>query len=256
MRPALPAAFTGPPIAHRALHDIAAGRPENALSAVRAAVAAGYGIEIDLQLTADGEAMVFHDYDLSRLTGRDGLLRDLTAAEAATVPLLGGDGECIPTLAAVRDAVNGEVPLLVEIKDQDRHDGPGVGPLEAAAARALQSYAGPVALMSFNPESMAEMSRLLPDVPRGLTTMSFDPDLWPLPAATCDRLTEIADFDRVEASFISHHAADFPRDRVEALRQAGVPVLCWTIRSPGEEAAARAFADNVTFEGYLPALPA
>ena len=131
--PPLPAAFLERPIAHRALHG--PGRPENSRAAIRAAVAAGYGIEIDVQPSADGVAMVFHDADLDRLTGTAGPIRGRTAADLARLPLHGGD-EGIPTLAEVLALVAGRVPLLVEIKDQDGALGPGVGALEAATAAA------------------------------------------------------------------------------------------------------------------------
>jgi len=255
MTPPLPRAFLGAPIAHRALHDRAQGRPENGLAAIRAAVAAGYGIEIDLQLSADGQAMVFHDYDLKRLTGETGPIRRRTAAELGGIALSGGDGETIPTFAEVLALVAGRVPLLVELKDQDGGMGPDVGRLETAAVTALNGYNGPVALMSFNPHSVAELARLAPGLPRGLTTSAYDPADWPLSAATCDRLREIPDFDRVGASFISHEADDLARPRVQALHQGGVPVLCWTIKSPEAEAEARRLADNVTFEGYASAIP-
>ncbi|TNF57682.1 MAG: phosphodiesterase [Rhodobacteraceae bacterium] len=255
MSAALPEAFLRAPIAHRALHDIAAGRPENSRAAIRAAVAAGYGIEIDLQVSADGQAMVFHDYDLGRLTAQAGAVRLRSAAELGAIALKGGDGEGIPTLSEVLGIVAGQVPLLVEIKDQDGAMGAGVGALEQAAARALAGYGGPVAVMSFNPHSVAAFGACAPDIPRGLTTSAYDPDDWNLSRAICDRLRGIPDFDRVGAAFISHEAGDLDRDRVQALRASGVPVLCWTIRTPEEERAARILADNVTFEGYPPPLP-
>ena len=254
--PVLPDDLLRLPVAHRAYHDVGQGRPENSRAAIRAAVTAGYGIEIDLQLTADGAAMVFHDYDLGRLTGQAGPLRRRSAAEAAEIALLHGDGETIPRFEEVLDLVAGRVPLLVELKDQDGAMGPDVGPLEAAAAQALAGYGGPVAVMSFNPHSMAEMARLAPDLPRGLTTCSYDPSDWPLSAAACDHLREIPDFDRVGAGFISHQATDLARPRVRALHDAGVPVLCWTIKSPEAEAEARKLADNITFEGYAAEIPA
>jgi glycerophosphoryl diester phosphodiesterase len=250
---ALPAAFLARPIAHRALHDRTAGRPENSRAAVRAAVDAGYGIEIDLQPDADMVPMVFHDYDLKRLTGRAGRIRGHTAAELGRMALLGTD-ETIPTLAEVLDIVAGRVPLLIEIKEQDGALGPNIGPLEAATVAALKGYTGPVALMSFNPHSIAEIFRLAPDLPRGLTTSSYTPDDWPLtPAARRDELREIPDYDRVGSSFISHEARGLARPRVAALKAAGAAVLCWTIRSPEAEAAARQIAQNVTFEGYAAA---
>ena len=256
--PALPAGFLGAPIAHRALHDRAAGRPENSAAAVRAAVAAGYGIEIDIQPSADGVPMVFHDYDLARLTGREGRIADLTAAELAALPLLGGE-EGVPTLAQVLALVAGRVPLLIEVKDQDGAMGPKVGPLERAVAAALRGYDGPVAVMSFNPHSVAALAATAPDVPRGLTTWEWEPREAAedgVDAAACARLRQIADYDRVGASFISHHHRDLARPRVAELKAKGAAVLCWTIRSRAEEAEARRIAQNVTFEGYAAALPA
>lgn len=255
MTPPLPAVFLSVPLAHRGLHDIDTLRPENSRAAVRAAIEAGYGIEIDLQLTADGQAMVFHDYDLSRLTGEQGPIRAITAETATQIALYRGDGEGIPTLTDILGAVQGKVPLLIEIKDQDGAMGPAVGALEAAAADALRGYAGPVAVMSFNPHSVAKMAELAPEIPRGLVTSGYDPSDWPLSAKACARLREIPDFETAHAAFISHDKSDLTRDRVQQMRAAGVPVLCWTIRTPAEEAEARKLADNVTFEGYLAPLP-
>lgn len=251
---ALPSEFLGAPLTHRGLHDVTDGRPENSRVAIRAAISHGYGIEIDVQLSADDAAMVFHDYGLNRLTLETGTVRQRVAADLGTVTLAGGD-EGIPTLAEVLALVNGAVPLLIEIKDQDGAMGPNVGPLEQAVAADLRGYNGPVAVMSFNPHSVALMGTLCPNVPRGLVTSSYAPADWPLPNETCERLRAIPDFDRVGASFISHEAEDLSRQRVADLRDAGANILCWTIKSPEQEAAARRYAQNVTFEGYLAAIP-
>lgn len=255
MRVPLPEIFRGPPIAHRALHDRAAGRIENSRAAVAAAVAAGYGIEIDVQPSADGRAMVFHDPTLDRLTAATGPVAARSAAALGATMLRGG-GEGIPTLAEVLALVAGRVALLIEVKDQDGAMGPKVGALEAAVAADLAGYAGPVALMSFNPHSVAALARLAPGLPRGLTTAAYRMADWRgLPAAVRRRLRAIADYDAVGASFISHEARDLGRARVAELKAAGAAVLCWTIRSPAAEATARTLADNITFEGYAAALP-
>lgn len=248
---ALDAAFLARPIAHRALHDRAARRPENSRAAVRAAVAAGYGIEIDIQPSADGVAMVFHDHALDRLTFETGAVCRRTAADLGTLALRDAD-DGIPRLAEVLGIVAGQVPLLIEIKDQDGALGPNVGDLEAAVARDVNDYSGPLALMSFNPESVAALARLCPDRPRGLVTCAFRPTDWPIPEETCDRLRAIPDLERVGATFISHEFADLDRARVREIRAGGRPVLTWTIRTLEEDAAARYLSDNVTFEGYLP----
>jgi glycerophosphoryl diester phosphodiesterase len=250
MTPRLPDAFLKAPLAHRALHDVTDGRPENSRAAIRAAIAHGYGIEIDVQLSADDQAMVFHDYALDRLAEATGSVRAVSAHTLAGLRLRGGD-EGVPTLAEVLEIVAGQVPLLIEIKDQDGAMGDRIGPLEAATAQALVPYDGPVALMSFNPHTVARMDELCPDIPRGLVTSSYDPANWPLSVETCDRLREIPDFDRVGASFISHESTDLARPRVSELKAAGANILCWTIRSPKAEAEARKIAQNVTFEGYL-----
>jgi glycerophosphoryl diester phosphodiesterase len=252
----LPAAFFGAPLAHRALHDRALRRPENSRAAVRAALAAGYGIEIDLQLSADGQAMVFHDEELDRLTAETGPVHSRSAAELGRVVLTDSD-EGIPTLTEILSLVQGRVPLLIEIKDQTLTMSPTDGRLEAATAAALAGYRGPVAVMSFNPHAIARMQALAPTLPRGLTTSAYDPADWaPLDPAICARLREIPDFTSTGSSFISHEAADLARPRVAELKSAGVPILCWTIRSAEQEAAARRVARNVTFEGYAAAIPA
>lgn len=253
---ALPADFLRLPLAHRALHQRSERRPENSPSAIRAALEAGYGIEIDVQGTADGQAVVFHDEWMERLTEATGFVKDYTAAELGRIRLRDCD-DCIPTLPEVLALVAGRVPLLIEIKDQTDHMVETDGRLEAAVARALETYQGPVAVMSFNPHAVANMARLAPAIPRGVTTAAYDYAGWaPLDPARCDALREIADYDRVGATFISHEAADLGRDRVAALKAKGATILTWTITSAAMEAKARAVADNVTFEGYLAALPA
>ncbi|MGJ8545923.1 MAG: glycerophosphodiester phosphodiesterase family protein [Sulfitobacter sp.] len=248
----LPAAYRAVPFAHRALHDVADGRPENSRAAIQAAIAAGFGIEIDLQLSADGAAMVFHDYGLERLAHASGPLRQCSAAELAQVRLRGND-ETVPGLDEVLDLVAGRVPLLIELKDQDGAMGMDLGPLERATAQALRGYDGEAAIMSFNPNAVALMAELAPDVPRGIVTSAYRAEDWPLPQETCDHLREIPDYDRVGACFISHEVSDLDRARVAELKARGALVNTWTVRSAAQEAQARQIADNITFEGYLAA---
>lgn len=245
--PPLPAGFAARPFAHRGLHG--PGRPENSLASVRAAVAAGFGIEIDLQPSADGVAMVFHDDTLDRMTGTPGPIAARPAAELSRLRLA-GTAEPIPTLAAVLAEVAGRVPLLIELKAQATPEGDAL--LAAATAAALQGYAGPLAVMSFLPRPVAEMAARAPAVPRGLVTWAWEgaearhPDR--------DRLRAIADLDALGCAFVSHDRADLDRPRLAEIRAAGLTILCWTVRSPEQERAARRHADQITFEGYLPAL--
>lgn len=246
----LPADFLTRPIAHRALHDKAAGRAENSPSAIQAAIDKDYGIEIDLQLSKDGVPMVFHDYALNRLTNQTGAVAQRTAAELSQITLTGGN-DTIPTLAEVLEQVSGRVPLLIEIKDQDGALGPKVGPLEDATAALLKDYIGSVAIMSFNPHSVAHMATLLPDVPRGLTTCNYLAEDWPtIPKATRERLAQIHDYETAGACFISHQYDELDAERVSELAKTGAKILCWTVRSTQQEKTARQIADNITFEGY------
>lgn len=254
MRVALPEAFLKAPLAHRGLHDVTDGRPENSGLAIRAACDAGYGIEIDVQLSADRQAMVFHDYDLDRLTVANGPLRDLSAADLGQLRLNDADAG-IPTLVEILDIVSGRAPLLVEIKDQDGAMGPNIGLLENSIAQALAAYEGDVAVMSFNPNSVMRMAELLPQVARGLVTCSYG-SKERLPVTVRDRLRDIPDYDAAECSFISHDRRDLDRPRVAALKAAGARILCWTVKSPQEEARARKIAENITFEHYLAPIPA
>ncbi len=248
-------AFRQVPIAHRALHDRADGRPENSRAAISAAIAAGYGIEIDLQLSRDGQAMVFHDFDLTRLTGTKGPIQQCDAADLSRITLLGAE-EGIPDLTEVLELVDGRVPMLIELKDQHGQMGETDTHLEQAVARALRGYDGPVGVMSFNPHSVIQMARLLPEVPRGLVTEGFPAEDWPLlKREIANYLRRIADYDRAGASFISHSIADLDNPRVAELKGQGADILCWTVRSPEQEARARAIADNITFEAYLPKMP-
>lgn len=251
----LPRSFREVPLAHRALHDVTDGRPENSRAAISAAMIAGYGIEIDVQLSADNVAMVFHDYALDRLTSAQGAVRLRESGALEAIALTGGD-EGIPTLAEVLTLVAGQVPLLIELKDQDGAMGPDVGLLERAVAADLTSYDGDVAVMSFNPHSVAMMRDLAPDIPRGLVTSAYRYDEWPLARAVCDRLREIPDYDRVGACFLSHEVDDLDRPRIAALKDQGAMICCWTVRTPAQEAEARKVADNITFEGYLAVRPA
>ena len=238
-----------PPIAHRGLHG--AGKTENSRSAFEAAIARGYSIELDVQMSSDGEAMVFHDYELSRLTPAKGATRQHSAAELAALPL--ADGSRIPTLEQVLKQVSGQVGVLVEIKDQDGAMGENIGQLEARVAEIVNAYRGPVAVMSLNPHAIYHMQRLAPAVARGLTTCRFSATDWPmLPRKRAEELALIPDYDACRASFISHHFKSLDHPGPNRIRQTGDPVLCWTIKSEFDEHTARRLADNITFEGYLP----
>ncbi|NHF74680.1 phosphodiesterase [Paracoccus sp. 12-3] len=240
--------FTRLPIAHRGLHS--PGVPENSLAAFRAAIAAGYGIELDVQPSAEGTPMVFHDYDLTRMCGDEGYIADRDAEDLAELRLLDTD-EGIPSLVEVLREVAGRVPLLIEIKDQDGRLGRNIGELQNRVAAALSAYDGPVAVMSFNPHTVAAFGKAAPEVTRGLTSCDYPKEDWPmLDDDDRARLARLEDYPASGAEFLSHHWRDLDNPAVTALAAQGVPVLCWTIRSAAEEAEARKLANGITFENY------
>ncbi len=218
------------PIAHRGLHEGRAGRVENSLEAAEAAAAAGFGIECDVQLSADGDAIVFHDETLERLTGAAGRVDARPAVELAGVRLRGGGA--IPTLALFLERVGGRVPLVIEIKS----DGHGARRLADRVAALLATYRGPAALKSFDPAVVDRCRRVGATCPLGLVG-----------AGTDDVPDRPSDFD-----FLSWCLDDLATLRARA---PGAPLMSWTIRSPDQAARAAALNAQIVFEGFLPAVP-
>lgn len=219
----------GPAVAHRGLWSM--GRPENSLAAFAAAADAGYGIELDVRLSADGEAMVFHDETLARMTGRPGALAAHTAMALKALQL-GGTGEPVPTLAETLACVAGRSLIHVELKTRPGEE----GPLDEAVARLLDSYPGPVAVIGFNARSHAWWAQHRPDVLRGLGCRSSA------------ELTENIGVARPHFLVLSTAMLDGAETR--AARAAGFLVVTWTVRSAAEAAKVAPLSDNLMFEGF------
>lgn len=250
--------FVARPIAHRGFHNLAQGRPENSLAAGLAAVSRGYAIEIDVQLSADGVAVVFHDHTLDRMTPETGHVVERTADELSTIPLRGGERstQTVPSLGEFLRQVGGRAAVVIEIKDQSGVLGPTDGALEQAVARDLSQLetADAVAVMSFNPYSIEHMATLAPGIARGLVTDPFTKEDWPdVPDNRRQDHSEITMFRHLDASFISHNVDDLGSQHVARLKSEGAKILCWTVKSQSVEDTARTIADNITFEGYEPA---
>ena len=244
--------FIDGPIAHRTLHDVKAGRPENSIEGLDAAIALGLAVEIDLQLSSDGVPMVSHDYDLDRLTDQTGMVADRTAAELQAIALKGGTSG-IPRFDEFMAHVAGQVPVLVELKDQDGALGPRLSQLESTACEIMRGYDGPIAVMSFNPDMIARCAMLAPNVPRGIVTDPYTAEEWPkVPATRRGELAQISHYDLIGATFISHNRADLSAPRVAVLKSKGAAIFCWTVRTADQEIEARKVVDSITFEGYMP----
>ena len=236
----------GAVFAHRGLHDTtgqgAQGRMtgwvENSPSAIAGAVRFGYGVECDVQISADGQALVFHDATLDRLTHVRGLVAEHAAAVLGHVPLA-ATRDTIPTLAQVLDIIGGKVPLLIEVKLER---GQAEAPLCRAVAAALQGYDGPVAAMSFDPRVPKWFAREAQAIPCGLVVDRQDMCGW---RATCmSRWT----LPRSRAEFVAVDVRGLPSEAVARWREA-MPVACWTVRRETQRALALACADALIAEG-------
>ena len=242
--------LTERPVAHRGLHDAQKGIIENTPSAFTAAIAGGYGIECDLQITADGEAMVHHDAALGRLTEGTARLDAMTAAELKRMPFRASADRMI-TLGDLCDLVAGRATLVIELKsrfDGDRR-------LVTRAAEVLAAYRGPAALMSFDPAQVRALRETAPALPRGMVAeRRYRHHEWnALPAA---RKREMVYFGHVlgtRPQFIAYSVRDLPAAVPLIARNLfGLPLLTWTVRSSEDRQAAARWADQVIFEGFRP----
>ncbi len=245
-----PGWLTERPYAHRGLHDAAGGIIENTASAFTAAIAGGYGIECDVQVSADGEAMVYHDDTLGRLTEGEGRLAALTAAELKTVRFR-STGDRMLTLGDLCEMVAGRAPLLVELKSQFDGD----QRLVQRAAAVLGGYAGPAAAMSFDPAAVIKLRRTAPALVRGIVAEGrYDHPGWMrLPRLQRWRMAYLLHGGSTRPHFIAYRAGDLPAVApLLARRLFGRPLLTWTVRSSDERHRISAYADQIIFENWRP----
>ncbi len=247
----VPGWLTTIPIAHRGLHDVSRGVPENSLPAFWAAARAGYPIELDVRLLRDGEVVVMHDRDLDRVTHASGPVSAMDTSALRAVVLKGvassGDARLgdarVPLLRDVLDLITGSTPLLIEIKNEA-----AAGAIEPAVAAVLDGYAGPYAVQSFNPETVAWWRDHQPAAARGLLAGDFRSES--IDEDTRERLRNLESAAACAPDFIGYDIRLLPFEPVTRLRAAGHPVLGWTARSLDDARGAREHCDNVIFEGF------
>jgi glycerophosphoryl diester phosphodiesterase len=242
--------LTARPIAHRGLHDEANGIIENTASAAKAAIAGNYAIECDVQLTSDGEAVVFHDFTLDRLTSGKGPVAALTAAALAELAMR-DSGDRIATLGDWLNLIASRSVAVIEIKS----DFSGDMRLARRAAEVVKGYDGPLALKSFDPRIVKVLREVAPDVPRGIVAMNnYDHhDYVRLSPARKHALANLLHFSETKPDFLSWRVGDLPVAAPFLCRtQLGLPVMAWTVRSEDERATASAHADQMVFEGFRP----
>ena len=232
------------PIAHRGLHDIGGGVPENSLAAFEAARDAGFPIELDVRLLRDGTVAVFHDDNLQRLVGVDAPVADEDSRSVSKRPLA-GTRHTIPLLETVLDTVNGEVPLLIELKNFG-----APGDLESAVRSKLETYHGRFTVQSFNAGTLGWFKSNAPQFIRGHLSGGFT-------GAGLDGVLEEShgSLDTIQISepaYIGYDIRCLPDDPVASLREQGLPIVGWTVRSRDERRTALEYCDNYVFEHIDP----
>jgi glycerophosphoryl diester phosphodiesterase len=242
--------LTARPVAHRGLHDAGRGVIENMPGAIQAAIDKGFSIEVDIQLTADGEAMVHHDDALGRLTEGSGPLLGKTAAELKAIQFK-GTPEHMMSLGELCALVAGRVPLVLEVKshfDRDRK-------LVTRMADVLASYSGPVVGMSFDPDQVLALCELAPKLARGIVAQrNYDGDHWnKLTKQQRDSMLYLRHGFRTEPHFVAFWVDQLPAPAPWIARNIfGCPLLAWTVRTPEQRERAARYADQMIFEGFVP----
>ena len=242
--------LTARPVAHRGLHDAAHGIIENMPGAVQAAIAGNFSIEVDIQLTADGEAMVHHDDALGRLTEGSGALLGKTAAELRAITFK-STPERMMSLGDLCTLVAGRVPLVIEVKshfDGDRK-------LVSRMAEVLGGYSGPAVGMSFDPDQVLALRERMPSRPRGIVAEREYTEVdWPEASPEQRRgMTHLRHAFRTRPHFVAYWVNELPSAAPWIARNIfGLPLLTWTVRTPEQRARASRHADQMIFEGFVP----
>lgn len=236
--------LTARPVAHRGLHDAAAGVIENTPQAFSAAVAGNFSIECDVRLSSDGEVMVFHDSTLDRLTGAQGPLKAHTSDELKRIEFRNSSDRMI-TLGELCGLVAGRVSLVVELKSAYDHD----TRIAARTAEILQVYAGPVAAMSFDPVMVSALRAHAPGLPRGLVAENRSPK----DTGQRGAMSYLGEVLRSRPHFLAWSVDNLPSFAPLFGRFAlGLPLLTWTVRSEEQRKIARRYASQMIFEGFRP----
>jgi glycerophosphoryl diester phosphodiesterase len=234
-----------PPIAHRGLWS-PDGDPENSLGAFRAACAAGYGIELDVQLSADGEAVVIHDATLDRMTGVSGRVCDHTSEDLGHMRLAGTD-ETIPTLADALAIVGHKAMVHIEIKSAFGQ----VGRLERRVCEVLIDHNGPTCVIGFNPYSHAWFAERHPKVLRGLDSYNYrDADARHLAPELRKSFARLDHVQIAKPHFLALSLDMLPNAKADSLRARGMPVVAWTVRDQAQWETVKPHCDNLIFEGF------
>jgi glycerophosphoryl diester phosphodiesterase len=245
-----PGWLTARPVAHRGLHDAAHGIIENMPAAAQAAISGNFSIECDIQLTADGEAMVHHDGVLGRLTEGSGALLDMTSAQLKAV-VFKNTSERMMSLGDLCALVSGRVPLVIEVKSHFNGD----RKLVKRMAEVLASYTGPAVGMSFDPDQVMALREIMPSLPRGVVAeRSYEAADWPEATPAQRRgMMHLRHAFRTRPHFVAYWVNELPAPAPWIARNLfGLPLLTWTVRNQEQRERAGQYADQMIFEGFRP----
>ncbi len=235
------------PIAHRGLHNKKT-IIENTERAFAEAIKNDYAIECDVQLTADGEAMVFHDDVVDRLTEAKGPVKALTAKELKRLKLK-STTDRMQTLSELLEQVDSRSSLVIELKSLWDDD----DTLTKRALQVLEDYDGPCCLMSFDPGLVARLRALSPHTVRGIVAdRTTDPYYNALPLAKRYAMRTFSHLAQTQPHFVSYNWRELPFEPVTEIRKLGHPVITWTVHSKEEASQALRYSDQITFESYVP----
>ena len=234
--------------AHRGLHDNISDAPENTMAAFAKAVKGGYGIELDVQLTKDGQVVVVHDFNLKRICGIDGDVDSFTYEELQKFPVY-ESRQTIPLFSDVLALVNGRVPLIVEIK----YKGTGKAVCEKTW-ELLKHYSGVYCIESFHPGIILWLKKHRPDICRGQLSQNFWRHRGELKGWQAFAMTNLLSNFLTRPDFISFHWAHRMLPAVWLCRRLHrLPVFCWTVQSRQTMEQVEREGCLVIFEGFLPA---
>ena len=250
------------PFAHRGLFDNKSLNPENTIAAFRAAIDAGYGIELDVGLTLDNKVVVFHDDDLQRLCESSLVLNHTSWEDLRNYSIMQSQ-EKISLLSDVLQFVNGRVPIMIELKSFHSKNGfYDNGKLESASARVVENYTGEYAFKSFNPMSVVLLQNLklrqkFGKTPVGFLTCDYekDGDFGYLCSSEAKLHQNLESNVAKLADFVSYNIDDLTQELSEKLRCLNSKnksnskcMLAWTVKNKQQFLKAQKLADNIVFE--------
>jgi glycerophosphoryl diester phosphodiesterase len=241
------------PVAHRGYHDRQRGVIENSAAAFEAAIAKGFGIECDLQLTRDGEVIVFHDNDLARLIGKGGTIHETSGNEIRNTALLdSADNQCPQDFQAFLAQIAGRTPLVIELKLQPTDA--GNRQLAARAAEMVKGYDGPFVFKSFAPQLLKYLRANGYTGPLGIITYAYNRPDWygDMPAHERFVLRHLLHYPMSRFTFISCEQTSLGLPAVRLFRLLGLKVMSWTVRDKASVPQVRERADQIVFEGFDP----